>query len=460
MKKRDKFWLNKIIWIFTLVVMFIGLSVYNTLQFNKSYILEEKSEIIVFGKQVEWAISPLLKTNDIKTIQKYCNDFSQNQDFKFRIFDENHKLIASTTTDNSAKIADNDPRLTKTKYKLWKLFKLSFKDKNLEHVNELNINNSKYYIEISISQEDVINSIIRAQKNVIILFSIFLILLILTVIQIFSSMRNSFNRLEDSVIRISKGELDTEIKIPRNGLLEELAVSVTKMTRRLKLQIARLSKLEQYKTEFLQNITHEIKTPITAINSAIELIETETGSMNRECFDIIKSQTNSINKLVNDILALSEIDLKKTEDIKDFSSVKLSEVLQTAIKNQGITCAKINLSIEEDANILANKQLFIMAISNLLSNALKYADSDIIDIIVRNENTHTIIEIKDYGKGIPIEHLPHIFERFYRVDKSRSREKGGTGLGLSIVKNITELHNWKIEAISIPNEGTIFKIII
>ena len=95
-----------------------------------------------------------------------------------------------------------------------------------------------------------------------------------------------------------------------------------------------------------------------------------------------------------------------------------------------------------------------MAISNLLSNAIKYSKSEIIDIVI-NKNS---IEIKDYGIGIEQKHLNRIFERFYRIDKSRSRQKGGTGLGLSIVKNIVEFHNWKIEVQSEINKGTNFKI--
>ena len=101
-----------------------------------------------------------------------------------------------------------------------------------------------------------------------------------------------------------------------------------------------------------------------------------------------------------------------------------------------------------------------MAISNLLSNAIKYSKSDDIDIILSKNENITIIEVKDYGIGIEEKHLPRIFERFYRIDKSRSRRKGGTGLGLSIVKNIVEFHNWKIEVQSEIGKGTNFKIII
>lgn len=133
-------------------------------------------------------------------------------------------------------------------------------------------------------------------------------------IHIFHRLRVSFNKLEDSVIEIANGNLDKEIDIPNESLLIEITLSIKKMTERLKNQIIRLKQLEEYKSDFFQNVSHEIKIPITAINSAIELLQTKNSIKNtdKECFDIIQFQTQSINKLVNDILCLSEIDLEKT----------------------------------------------------------------------------------------------------------------------------------------------------
>ncbi len=460
MKKRDKFWLDRIIWIFLVIILFIAVSFYNIIELNGSYLTEEKAEVNIFKKQIEWAITPILKKQNIIELQKYCDDFKDDREFAFRIFDKNKNLLASSSKNRSLEIADDDSILSKTKHSLWDLYKHSFKDNSLEQTTELNIDNSKYYIEISISEEFVIKSLINAQKNIIILFGICLILLTLFICHIFLSIKKSFNSLEDSVIQISNGRLDTEIEIPKNGLLHELALAIVKMTNKLKIQIKRLSKLEQYKTEFIQNITHEIKTPITAINSAIELIEikNEAVGINKECLDIINFQTNSINKLAEDILALSEIDLKKTEEIKTLAPVNLTKIAQQAIKyHLGLNC-KINLIKTEDITTDANADLLLMAISNLLSNAVKYSKSDKIDVIISKEKNTATIEIKDYGIGIKKEHLPHIFERFYTIDKSRSKEKGGSGLGLSIVKNIIELHNWNITVESKLNKGTSFKI--
>ena len=209
-------------------------------------------------------------------------------------------------------------------------------------------------------------------------------------------------------------------------------------------------------------MSHEIKTPITAINSAVELIETrgETNNLQKECFEIIKSQTKAINILIRDILTLSEIDLEKTNEHKNFKVVNLNRLIKETISSIDVNSnIKFNYEGGEDIEVAAIDNLVVTAISNLLSNAIKYSGSNEIEINL-TANKNIIIEVKDYGIGIPKEHLPRIFERFYRVDKNRSRQNGGTGLGLAIVKHIVELHNWNIEVTSELNKFTSFKIII
>lgn len=463
MKKRDLYWVNKIS-IFLLITLFFGIiSIFNIIQFNASYMAEEQEELQVFKRQIEWAIELIIENRGADTLQEYCNEFL-DEDVEVRIFDENKKLIATSNPENKTPLLSKDSEVLNKGYsnnKL-KLYKYAVKNRKIGVRDKIYVNGHKYYVELTISQADVMKSIMSVQKNSLIFFAICLMFFIFGLISVFYTLRKSFNKLEDSVIKISNGELDTTIIVPEDGLLEELSISVKRMTQKLKMQIKRLSQLEQYKTEFIQNLTHEIKTPITAINSAVELIELNKNDneTNDECFNIIKSQIGSINKLVGDILELSELDLKKTEEEISFQSFSLVEAVKEAITNQGISSCKINLIIKEDIVINANKELIITAVSNLLSNAIKYSASKNIDVIISKTGQQIVLEVKDYGCGISSEHLPRIFERFYRVDKSRSRVKGGTGLGLSIVKNIVELHNWDITVESEINKGTSFKIII
>ncbi len=462
MRNRERFWLKRFLFLLGVATLFIIVSLYNVVQFNNSYIQEEKAEMDIFKKQIEWVAIPLLERRDYKNLENYAKDFKDDEEFSFRIFDENKMQIISSVKNENTGISQDDKRLLWNRYNILDLYLHSYNDKSLEKVTEFYAGNKKYYLELSLSQEFVISTIVKAQKNIIGLSYFCLFLLLLTLFHIFYSERKEFNALEDSVTKIAKGELDTEIVLPKIGLLSELTVAIREMTYRLKQQILRLTKLEQYRSDFISNLSHEIKTPITAVNSAIELIQPDTNlsELSKECLDIIKNQTSMLNSIVQDILSLAEIDLEKSLEHKKFEEVKISRILGMAISNQGIVDAVINITGNADITILCDENLAVTAISNLLSNAVKYSGSEKIDIIITRNNISTEISIKDYGIGIAQEHLPRIFERFYRVDKARSRKNGGTGLGLAITKNIAELHGWKLSVESETGVGTCFKIII
>lgn len=461
MKKRDKFWIDRMLWVITIILFSAILSLYNIIQFNNSYMQEEREELEIFRKQIEWVITPYLKDNDIETIKKYCSDF-RNEDIKFRIFDENEKLIASSKSYENKELLEEHSNILKRREGKWKIYRHSIKDKMIGLVSTINIENKIYYLELTILEEDVIKSITDAQKNIIIFFSMGIILLLIYMSQFFYTFRKSFNKLEDSVIEIANGNLEAKIETPKINILEELSQSIIKMTQRLKTQIIRLTQLERYKSEFIQNISHEIKTPITAINSAVELLEENKNisAKNRECFDIVKFQLRALNKLVNDILSLSEIEVEKTNSEKHFKMFNINKAIKQVINYTNTGNIKVKITADNEFEIYGDEDLLKTAVSNLLINAIKYSQSDKIDIILKKTGNNLNISVKDYGIGIAGEHLNRIFERFYRIDKTRSRETGGTGLELSIVKNIIELHNGTVSVKSTLNKGSEFIISI
>ena len=459
MKKRDSYWVNRIFAFLLITLVFGMISLFNILQFNSSYIQEEREELQVFKRQIEWAIKPYLINHNFTTLQKYCDDF-QGEDIEFRIFNGDKKLIASSNPKNTDELLAKDSKILNPKYSKFKIYRKSMRDQKIGIREKEFVNGEKFYLEITVSQADVMKSIVAAQKSSLVFFIICLLLFISGLIQVFYTLRNSFNKLEDSVIEVANGNLDAEIEVPKLGLLKELTISIKKMTGRLKIQIERLKQLEQYKSEFLQNITHEIKTPITAINSAIELLQTKNSisQEDNECLDIIRFQIKSIDKLVNDILYLSETEVEKTSERKNFSYFNLNSMIKKVIDYVGFSDLEINLIEQESIEIYANEELLSTAISNLITNAIKYSKSDKIDVILSKSDKDIKLSIKDYGVGIKSEHLPHLFEKFYRVDKTRSRQLGGTGLGLAIVKNIVELHKGQISVQSEITEGTNFTI--
>lgn len=227
--------------------------------------------------------------------------------------------------------------------------------------------------------------------------------------------------------------------------------------------ITNLKKLENLRREFVANVSHELKTPITSIKGFAETLldgaKNDEQTLN-EFLKIISKESDRIETLVFDLLDLSHVE-QQTEIVTEY--VSLSEIAESTIKNmQNIAEEKqitIVNEIKPDIVIDANKDKVSQVALNLLSNAVSYskASSEVIVRVYKDANKR-IMEVQDFGIGISAEDQQHIFERFYRVDKARSRDSGGTGLGLSITKHIMEAHNGRINVFSHPNEGSTFRV--
>ena len=210
-------------------------------------------------------------------------------------------------------------------------------------------------------------------------------------------------------------------------------------------------------------MSHELKTPITSIKGFAETLldgaKNDEQTLN-EFLKIISKESYRIETLVFDLLDLSHVE-QQTEIVTEY--VSLSEIAESTIKNmQNIAEEKqitIVNEIKPDIVIDANKDKVSQVALNLLSNAVSYskASSEVIVRVYKDANKR-IMEVQDFGVGISAEDQQHIFERFYRVDKARSRDSGGTGLGLSITKHIMEAHNGRINVFSRPNEGSTFRV--
>lgn len=228
--------------------------------------------------------------------------------------------------------------------------------------------------------------------------------------------------------------------------------------------ITKVRKLEQLRTEFVSNVTHELKTPITSIRGFIETLKggaINNADVSLRFLDIIDIEAERLHELINDILSLSEIETKLSDtDLEsiDFNSIidGVFEVMQNIATEKNIV---LNNSIGEKIFIKANRNRMKQLILNLVDNAVKYnIPTGSVTVDAQNAGGKVIISIRDTGIGIPPHHIPRIFERFYRVDKGRSRDMGGTGLGLSIVKHIVNLYNGDIKVNSEVGKGTEFII--
>jgi len=231
--------------------------------------------------------------------------------------------------------------------------------------------------------------------------------------------------------------------------------------------ITELKKLEKIRAEFVANVSHELKTPLTAIKGFVETLKTSAKddpvAVGR-FLDIIDKQAQRLENLVNDLLILSSIEFKEVK--MNFMAESLSKIVYSVmglqkkiIEDKG---HQVTVDVSEDLpKILADRQRMEQVFLNLLDNAVKFTPpGGKISIRAFWEKPYVRVEVKDNGVGIPAEHLSRVFERFYRVDRARSREAGGTGLGLAIVRQIVSAHQGKIEVESSPDLGSTFRIFL
>lgn len=241
-----------------------------------------------------------------------------------------------------------------------------------------------------------------------------------------------------------------------------LLLLVLSLTMYFRKYVSAMKAVEKQRQEFVSNVTHELKTPLTSIRGFVETLKNgavEDPDCAGRFLDIIDIETERLGNLIDDILLLSEIESKKDvrQEPCDVNKViqEVVELLEPKVKPH------VRLIFIPDSSVrpyICNRDRMKQLLINLVDNGLKATEFGAVTISCRSTPKDLVLEITDTGIGMEAEQTERIFERFYRVDKGRSREQGGTGLGLSIVKHIVELYKGTIQVKSHPGEGTEFRV--
>ncbi|PMP60517.1 MAG: PAS domain-containing sensor histidine kinase [Sulfurihydrogenibium sp.] len=258
---------------------------------------------------------------------------------------------------------------------------------------------------------------------------------------------------------------DKEVKAEVNIDNQKYLINVYKIEGKKIIHLQDITPFEVYKQakkDFVSNVSHELKTPISVLKSAVETLEEEKDPvMIKKFLDIAKKRIDQMDHLINDLLILARLESQEDQVKKEHYNLykqieDIFEDLKHLTQEKNITL--IN-QVHKNFVIYADEQKLSIALKNLVENAIKYNKQDgkvIVNAVKDSKNV--TISVEDTGIGIPEESIPLVFERFYRVDKSRSRNIGGTGLGLSIVKHITEAHKGKVWVESKLGKGSKFYI--
>lgn len=244
--------------------------------------------------------------------------------------------------------------------------------------------------------------------------------------------------------------------------LEKTISELKSANNQLKIDIEKKDQIDEMRKEFISNVSHELKTPITSMKVLAESLliqEDAPAEMYREFMGDIVAEIDRENQIINDLLSLIKMDKKATA--LNISSVNINELLELLLKRLKPLAAGRNIEIVFESFRTVTAEIddvkISLAVSNLIENAIKYnVDNGWVRVSLNADHKYFYVKVADSGVGIPEDCQTQVFERFYRVDKARSRDTGGTGLGLSITRNAILMHKGAIKLYSKPGEGTTF----
>lgn len=272
--------------------------------------------------------------------------------------------------------------------------------------------------------------------------------------------------LIESVEMIAKGDLEKRIDIQSNDDIGNFANSINSIIERLKNVTDQERKAQQIKNDLITNISHDLRTPLTSIIGYLHLIEEDKYKDEvhlRYYTKIAYEKSKDLNIIINDLFELTKLQNNSLPLNK--INMNLVELINQVILFMECQVSQYNMKVRTNFSndkliIYADSHKIVRVFENLINNAMKYgSDGKYIDIFTKKEDDNAVVEIINYGELIPQPDIPFIFDRFYRVEKSRNRNDGGSGLGLAITKNIVEVHGGNI-LVSSNSDRTTFKIVL
>lgn len=268
--------------------------------------------------------------------------------------------------------------------------------------------------------------------------------------------------IHDNKVSLSKDKSNKEDVV--DGVLDDVSLEVTQWVKDQQATIENLQSLETYRRDFLGNVSHELKTPIFNIQGYVHTLMDGAYEDKDLCLKYLDRAAKNIERLqtiVQDLESISKLELG--ELVLEMTKFDIRQLTEEVFEELELVAAEknIRLSFKEGAsvgyNVLADREYIRQVLVNLVNNSLKYGKiNGTSKVSFYNMDNYILVEVSDNGVGIEKHHLKHVFDRFYRVDKSRSRTAGGSGLGLSIVKHIIEAHNQTITVRSTAGEGSTF----
>ena len=452
---------SKLAWTFIILLIFgiTAISSYSIL-FIRNFLLKEGVENI--RQDAEWMMETLRNIPADQHFNEQVRAISNTTEYQLAIYDSASHLIEVFPADSSGTVPTKVPenislqtsmgaakvinKASSEKLMAWAEVKKSV---NSVRIFQISQNKDQYYKPIKTIRWIIYSGMFISMALVVIVSILFARYISRPIVQ-----------LKDAAEEIADGDVKRQIHLNRNDEFGKLANSLNEMAHRLRADNRELKEINKRQRRFFADITHEIKNPLHTISGSLEMLELDELPEDEQAKYIknAQKQTQRINSLYRDLVTLQRYE---SDDYfiqpKPFDLQQITRHL-TALYTDKAAQKGLALNISEHScRVVADPEKIEQVLENLLSNAIKYTTEGSISLDYHTQGEEVIIEVSDTGIGIADRHLDHLFDRFYRTDKARSRDKGGTGLGLSVVKSILNAHGQNIEVTSEPGKGTTFR---
>lgn len=295
-------------------------------------------------------------------------------------------------------------------------------------------------------------------------FGIILLVTAVLGLILFAFMTKRLRNVTQIIGQFDRGNLEPRVPVQSNDEIGQLAKSFNKMADTIQENVKELEKTDKLRRELIANVSHDLRSPLASIQGYVETILLKDSELDNEkrkkYLDIILKNTSMLRELVKELFELSKLDTKQVDP--EFEPFSIADLVQDVTLKFEQKAAEKNANITAEAPsslplVVGDIALIERALSNLIENAIQYTPKGgKVEIELNPNEEHIFVSVKDNGSGIEQKDLPHIFDRFYRAEKSRSKGDGGTGLGLAIAKKILELHDQEIHAKNRPESGAVF----
>jgi len=455
----------KLAWTFIILLIFgiTAIGSYSIL-FIRNYLLDEGMKQII--NDAEWLTITIENLSFDENFESNLNEVSRTSGYCLAIYDEAGNLIGNVSHHEdlyTAEYLEDNIRNRILNQEHKRLFD-DARDEHLITYAELQSpNNPARFLRVSTIKDQIYEPIKTIRWIIYTGMFISIVLVLLVSIWFSRYISIPIRQLENAARHIAEGKTDQTLNLDRKDEFGTLADSLNRMAEKLRSDNLELKRLYQKQSQFFADITHEIRNPLHTIAGSLEMLQ--IGNLDehqkKKYLRTAERQTQRIHRLFKDLVTLQRYDSddqfiqKKRFDIKNAIQM-IADPHESEAEDKKLQLKTDNSSFM----VYADPDKIEQVLENLLTNAIKFTNEGEIEISAARKGEQVIVEVKDTGIGISKEHLDRLYDRFYRTDKARSRDKGGTGLGLAVVKSILNAHGSDIHVESEPGKGSKFWFVL